>query len=130
LSVFLGPENVIVTIVKLSVAECLVKPLDVSERRTRHANDEKRNHGLFYVSIQDQIHSRIGNSFVLWHSDGLIETESGPQQEQRSQIPGAFLERIIHDLNEYVQGCVAELERAQNDESYRPRRDVWSDDIS
>jgi hypothetical protein len=33
----------------------------------------------------------------------------GAQEGQQSQVPVAFLERITHDLHEYVQGCVAEL---------------------
>jgi hypothetical protein len=49
------------------------------------------------------------NSFVVRHSDEVIETMSAPQEEQRSQVPRAFLERTIQDLHEYVQGCGAEL---------------------
>jgi hypothetical protein len=37
------------------------------------------------------------------------------QESQHSQAPGAFLERIIQDLHEYVQGCVAELVRNLDD---------------
>jgi hypothetical protein len=47
--------------------------------------------------------------FVLRHSDEVIQTKSCAQEGQRSQVPGVFLERIIQDLHEYVQGCVAEL---------------------
>jgi hypothetical protein len=49
------------------------------------------------------------NSFVLRHSDEVIQTKSGAQEWQRSQVPGVFLETIVQDLHEYVQGCVAEL---------------------
>jgi hypothetical protein len=49
------------------------------------------------------------NSFVLRHSDAAIQTKSGAQEWQRSQVPGAFLDRTIQDVHEYVQGCVAEL---------------------
>jgi hypothetical protein len=49
------------------------------------------------------------NSFALRHSDEVIPTKSGAQEGQRSQVPGAFLERRIQDLHKYVQGCVAEL---------------------
>jgi hypothetical protein len=50
------------------------------------------------------------NSFILRHSDEVIQTTSGAQEGQRSQVPGTFLERIIQDLHDYIQGCVAELE--------------------
>jgi hypothetical protein len=35
--------------------------------------------------------------------------KTGEQEEQRSQVPGVFLETIILDLHDYGQGCVAEL---------------------
>jgi hypothetical protein len=38
-----------------------------------------------------------------------MQTESAPQEERRLHVPRAFLERMIQDLHEYVQGCVAEL---------------------
>jgi hypothetical protein len=49
------------------------------------------------------------NSFMLRHSDKVIQAISGAQEGQRSQVPGAFLERRIQDLHDYVQGRVAEL---------------------
>jgi hypothetical protein len=51
----------------------------------------------------------LGNSFALRHSRDVIQTESAPQEEQRLQRAGAFLERPILDLHEHVQGCLAEL---------------------
>jgi hypothetical protein len=39
----------------------------------------------------------------------VIQINNAPQQEQRLQVPRAFLERTIQDLHEYVQDCVAEL---------------------
>jgi hypothetical protein len=48
-------------------------------------------------------------AFVLRHSDEIIQTKSGAQEWQRSQVSGAFLKRIIQDLHEYEQGCVTEL---------------------
>jgi hypothetical protein len=48
------------------------------------------------------------HSFVLRHSDEVVQTKSGAQEGQRSQVPGVILERIIQDLHEYVQDCVAE----------------------
>jgi hypothetical protein len=64
-----------------------------------------------YCTSQFKIKSTRGrvNSFVLPHSDEGIQPKSGAHEEQRSQVPGAFLERVIQDLHEYVQGCVAEL---------------------
>jgi hypothetical protein len=35
--------------------------------------------------------------------------KGAPQEERRLQIPRAFLERTIHDLNDYLQGCISEL---------------------
>jgi hypothetical protein len=35
--------------------------------------------------------------------------QKGGEEEQRSQVPGVFLERIVQDLHEYAQGCVGEL---------------------
>jgi hypothetical protein len=49
------------------------------------------------------------NFFDLRHSEKVTATKSCPQEGQRSQGPEAFLERIIQDLHEYIQGCVAEL---------------------
>jgi hypothetical protein len=49
------------------------------------------------------------NSFVLRRADGIVQTKSSPQEEQRLQVPRAFLESTIHDLNEHVDGCVVEL---------------------
>jgi hypothetical protein len=49
------------------------------------------------------------NSVVLRHPGTIIETKSVPQEQQRLQVPRLFLERTVHDLNEHIQGCVAEL---------------------
>jgi hypothetical protein len=49
------------------------------------------------------------NSFALRHEEDIIQTTSSSQERQRLQVPCPFLERIIHDLNEDVQGCMAEL---------------------
>jgi hypothetical protein len=64
-----------------------------------------------YCASQFKIKSSRGlvNSFVLQHSDDVIQTTSGAQEWQWSQVPGVFLERITQHLHEYVQGCVAEL---------------------
>jgi hypothetical protein len=64
-----------------------------------------------YCGCQLKIKStpELVNSFVLRHSDRIIQTNSGAQEGQRSQVPGVFIERITQDLHEYVQGCVAEL---------------------
>jgi hypothetical protein len=51
----------------------------------------------------------MGKFLHLWHSEAVIQTTSVPQEKQRSELPGSFLERIIQDLDEYGQGCVAEL---------------------
>jgi hypothetical protein len=51
----------------------------------------------------------LANSFLLRNLDEVIQTKYGTQEGHRSQIPRAFLERIIQDLHIYVQGCVAEL---------------------
>jgi hypothetical protein len=64
-----------------------------------------------YCTSQFKIKStrRWVNSFILRHSDEIIQTRSGAQEEQRSQVLGAFFERIMYDLHEYVQGCEVEL---------------------
>jgi hypothetical protein len=49
------------------------------------------------------------NSFILRHSVDVNQTKSIPQEGQRLRVPSAFLERIIRNLNEHVQVCVAEL---------------------
>jgi hypothetical protein len=49
------------------------------------------------------------NSFVFRHSGEVIQTRSTAQEEQRLQVPRAFLERTRRDLNKHVQGCVSEL---------------------
>jgi hypothetical protein len=41
--------------------------------------------------------------------DEVIQTTSVPQEEQHSQVPRAFFEKIIQNLHNYVQGWVAEL---------------------
>jgi hypothetical protein len=64
-----------------------------------------------YCTFQFKIKSTRGlvNSFVLRHSDEIIQTESGAQEGQRSQVPGMFLQRMTQNLHEYVRGRVAEL---------------------
>jgi hypothetical protein len=49
------------------------------------------------------------NSFVLPRCGDVLSTKSTPQEQQRLQVPRAFLERTIRNLNEHVQGCTAEL---------------------
>jgi hypothetical protein len=64
-----------------------------------------------YCTTQFQIPIIRGcvNSFVLRHFGDVIQTRSTPQEEQRLQVPRAFLKRTVRDLNEHVQGCVSEL---------------------
>jgi hypothetical protein len=38
-----------------------------------------------------------------------VERKSAAQDEQHSQVPGTFLERIVQDMNENLEGHVAEL---------------------
>jgi hypothetical protein len=38
-----------------------------------------------------------------------MQTTGDEQEGQRSQVPGAFLDRIIQTLHEYVQGSFAQL---------------------
>jgi hypothetical protein len=38
-----------------------------------------------------------------------MQTKSTSQGEQRLQVPRVFLERTSQDLNEHVEGCLAEL---------------------
>jgi hypothetical protein len=49
------------------------------------------------------------NSFLQRHPDKIIKTKSASQEQQHLQGPRVFLERTVHDRNEHVQGCVAEL---------------------
>jgi hypothetical protein len=51
----------------------------------------------------------MGKFIRSWASRCGNPKKSGAQGAQRLQVAGVFLERIIQDLNEYVQGCVAEL---------------------
>jgi hypothetical protein len=37
-----------------------------------------------------------------------IHKENSRQEEQRLQVPRAFLERTVQNLNEYVHACTAE----------------------
>jgi hypothetical protein len=78
-----------------------------AEQKTRVMRGEIMN----YCTSQFKIKSTRGlvNSSVLRHSDDVIQTQSRPEEERRSQILRAFLERIIQDLHNYIQGCVAEL---------------------
>jgi hypothetical protein len=64
-----------------------------------------------YYTSQFKIKSTRGwvNSFVLRYPDEVIQIKIGAQEGQRSQVPGAFLERISQHLHIYIQGCVAEL---------------------
>jgi hypothetical protein len=64
-----------------------------------------------YCTSQVNITSTRGlvNSFLLRHSDEVIQTTIGAQEWQRSQVPGVFLDRITRVLYECVQGCAAEL---------------------
>jgi hypothetical protein len=49
------------------------------------------------------------DSFILCHPYEIIQTKSVPQDQQRLQVPGMFLNRTVQNLNEHIQGCVAEL---------------------
>jgi hypothetical protein len=49
------------------------------------------------------------NSFVLRHSDEVIQTKRGAQEWQRSHVPAVFPERIIQTVHECIQGRVTEL---------------------
>jgi hypothetical protein len=48
------------------------------------------------------------NSFVLGSPDEIIQAKSSRQEEQHLQVMRVFLERTVQNLNEYVQGCIAE----------------------
>jgi hypothetical protein len=64
-----------------------------------------------YCTSQVKINFARGwiNSFVLRHSQERIQTKSAPHEEQRVQVPSAFLKRTVQGLNDNGQGCVAEL---------------------
>jgi hypothetical protein len=49
------------------------------------------------------------HSFVLRHSGDGIQTKSAAQEEQRLQVPRAFLKRTIQDRYDCIPGCVGEL---------------------
>jgi hypothetical protein len=85
--------------------------LDWSYENAQQDTPLTRGEVMDYCMSQFNIKSTRGlvNSFVLRHSGNVIQTNSGAQEGQRSQVPGAFFERIIQDLHEYVQGYVAEL---------------------
>jgi hypothetical protein len=46
-------------------------------------------------------------SLILRHADEIIQTKSVSQEQQRLQVPRLFLNRIVQNLNEHVQGRVA-----------------------
>jgi hypothetical protein len=48
------------------------------------------------------------NSFVLRHSDYAIQREGAAQEGQRLQVPRAFLQQTIPELNDNRQGCMVE----------------------
>jgi hypothetical protein len=49
------------------------------------------------------------NSFVLPHPGDVLQTTRMPQVEQLLQVPRAFFERTVRNLNERVHGCASEL---------------------
>jgi hypothetical protein len=49
------------------------------------------------------------NSFILQYSDYVIHMKSTAQEGQRLQVPRAFLEETVQNLNNHVQGCIPEL---------------------
>jgi hypothetical protein len=63
-----------------------------------------------YCTSQFKIKSTRGwiNSFVLRASDEVIQIRVA-QEEQGSPVSSAFPERIIQELHNYIEGCVAEL---------------------
>jgi hypothetical protein len=85
-----------------------------AERRTQNAKQETP---VTKIEIMDHCTTEFKikftrgwvYSFVLRHSDDVIQTESVPQEEQRLQVANAFVERTIQDLHDYLQGCVVEL---------------------
>jgi hypothetical protein len=91
--------------------DCEEEIVDWIQQNAEKDTSLTREEILGYCRSQFKIKStrRWINSFVLRHSDELIETMSCPQEGQRSQVSRAFPERIIQDLHNYVQGCVAEL---------------------
>jgi hypothetical protein len=42
------------------------------------------------------------------HRDEIMQMESAFSEEDRLWVPSIFLEQILHDLNEYVQGSMYE----------------------
>jgi hypothetical protein len=85
--------------------------LDWIQQNAEEDTSVTRGEIMDYYMSQFRIKSTRGwvNSFVLRHSDEVIQPKSVEQEGQRSQVPGGFLERIIQDLHEYVQTWVAEL---------------------
>jgi hypothetical protein len=85
--------------------------LDWIQQNAEENTPVTRGEGMCYCTSQFKIKSTRGlvNSLGLRHSDEGIQTKSGAQEKQRSQVPRAFLERAIRYLHGYVQRCVAEL---------------------
>jgi hypothetical protein len=62
-----------------------------------------------YCATQFQIKLTQGwaNSVVLRLSGELTQTGSALEQYQLFQVPRAFLQGTVQDLNDHMQGCVA-----------------------
>jgi hypothetical protein len=102
-----GPRGKHISLEEEREQQILVQIYQNAEQDTPVTRGEITDYCTFQFKIK---YTRgLVNSFVLPHSDEVIETTSGAQEGQRLQVPGVFLEKIIHHLHEYVQGCVAEL---------------------
>jgi hypothetical protein len=85
--------------------------LDWIEQNAEEETRVMRGEIMNYYTSQSKTKStrELVKSSVLHHSDEVIQTQSGREEERRAQVPRAFLERIIQHLHNYRQGCVAEL---------------------
>jgi hypothetical protein len=68
------------------------------------------------------------NSFVLRHPDEIIQTKSVPQQQHRLQVTRMVIDKTVQNMNEHVQGCMAELVFNLDEESSRTCDNARSDD--
>jgi hypothetical protein len=66
--------------------------LDCMEQNAEQDTPVTRGEIMDYCMSQFKIKSTrgLGNSFFVRDSDGVIQTESGAQEWQRSQVPGCF----------------------------------------
>jgi hypothetical protein len=80
-----------------------------SRTPNKNTNHNTRDPGLLHDSIPDTNRPRLGkfiHSSPPWRGD---PNKSTAQEEQRLQVPRVVLERTSQDLNDHVQGCLAEL---------------------